>query len=136
MHITDLVRSEVIHNDRDLQIAIDEHKVEVHKISLEEIQHLVKSFSNFDEGEASCFKLAKEKNWRVATDDGAAKALVRRELGNLYVVTTFDILLEAVDLGFLTKDQARQLIEDMASKADFQYSNQEFGGFIERLSIK
>jgi len=65
LHITDLVRSEVRRQDHDLQRAIDKQEIQVHKISLEQTRHLVRSFSNFNAGEASCFQLAKKNNWKV-----------------------------------------------------------------------
>lgn len=134
LHITDVVRGEIRRNRRELDEAIADGEVEEHQIPIEQVRHLEKSFSSFNAGEASCFVLAKQESWRIATDDGAAKAFVRRELGSPYVVTTFDILLEAIGLGIISKSQAESLLSEMEVKAHFVYKIQdEYKSFTQTL---
>jgi predicted nucleic acid-binding protein len=134
LHITNVVRGEIRRNRQVLDDAIAKGKIEEHEISLEQVRHLEKSYSSFNAGEASCFVLAKEKSWRIATDDGMAKQFIRRELGNPYVVTTFDVLLEAIDLGFIKRKDAEPLLTQMEGRADFQYEGQEeYKAFMQAL---
>ena len=124
LHITNVVRGEIRRNRKQLEDAIAKGEIEEHEIPVQHVQHLEKSFASFNAGEASCFVLAKENSWRVATDDGKAKEFVRTELGNAYVVTTFDILLEGIDFGVINKKDAESLLEEMESKAHFLYKQQ------------
>ena len=124
----------LVKNKAILEGAIADKKVSVHKIPTEKIEHLVKSYSNFHFGEASCFLLAKERSWCIATDDMAAKALVVRELGSLYVITTFDILLKAVQLGVLEKSEVGPVVADMEAKADFWFNKDDYQMFVSELN--
>jgi len=116
-----------------LDAAIDAGSVVLHRVPTDKIDHLVKSFSEFHLGEASCLVLAKEKSWKVATDDGAAKRFVTSDLGPVYLMTTFDILLEMVNLGQLEKGRALDLVTRMDTEADFLYPEDEFKEFKKRL---
>jgi predicted nucleic acid-binding protein len=98
LHITDVVQGEIKNSKTQLQKAIEEKIINVHRVPVDKVAHLVKSFYQFHAGEASCFLLAKEKGWCIATDDSAAKAHITKELGSFYIITTFDIILKAVRL--------------------------------------
>jgi len=129
LHVTDLVRGEIKVNRKELDDAIANRQVLVHKVPIEQIEHLIRSYSEFHPGEASCFVLAKEQSWKVATDDTAAKQLLKRELGPSYVVTTFDILLQLVHFGRLGKVEALELLNRMEENAHFQFVSDEFKRF-------
>ena len=133
LHITDIVKREVKKGKAQLQKAIDLGKIVVHPTDLQTLQHISRSFSAFDPGEASCFLLATARSWRVATDDGAGKAFVKQTLGSAYLVTTFDILLEARFSGKIDSKQALTIITEMSTLANFQYSNESFSKFKNQL---
>jgi predicted nucleic acid-binding protein len=133
LHITDIVRSETKHKARELSVALASGKIVEHTTDLERLAHLTKSFSSFDEGEASCLLLAKEQTWRIATDDGAARAYVTQQMGAAYVVSTFDILSAANSMGYLTKKQAISLVADMEANAHFQHTVSSYKTFISSL---
>ncbi|MDG6998842.1 MAG: hypothetical protein JRN15_06985 [Nitrososphaerota archaeon] len=86
LHITNVVRGEVKRHTLELTKAIDEQQIIVHEITLEQVKYLEKSYSNLHAGEASCIELARENSWRIATDDGAAKAVITQMLNKTYVV--------------------------------------------------
>lgn len=133
LHITDIVRGEITQNNFELESAIKDGLIEEHKIPVEKINHLVKSFSNFDVGEASCFLLAKENNWKIATDDYAAKEFIKRELNPFYILTTFDILIEGINLRLIKKSDAVTIIKKMEDTAHFKFIDDEFKEFQKRL---
>ena len=133
LHVTDAVVGEIKLNRHELNAAIDAGSVVLHRVPTDKIDHLIRSFSDFHLGEASCLVLAKEKSWKVATDDGAAKRFVTSDLGPVYLMTTFDILLEMVNLGQLEKGRALDLVTRMDTEADFLYPEDEFKEFKKRL---
>lgn len=133
LRITDAVVGEIKINRRELDAAIHSGSVAIHKVPLEKINHLTRSLTNFDLGEASCLVLAKEKSWKVATDDGAAKRLVKSDLGAAYLLTTFDILIEMVNLSLLEKGKVLDLVTRMETDANFLYPEDEFKEFKKRL---
>ncbi|MBF8295113.1 MAG: hypothetical protein HW389_1658 [Bacteroidetes bacterium] len=135
LHVTDVVAGEVKHNRHELDTAVDAGSVVIHKIPVEKIKHLTKSFTGFHPGEASCFVLAKDKSWKIATDDGAAKRFVASDLGAAYILTTFDLLLEMVALGQLEKSRLLDVVTRMEKEADFLYSETDFKQFEERLRL-
>jgi len=135
LHVTDAVAGEVKLNRHELDAAIDAGSIVIHKIPIEKIDHLVRSFTGFHPGEASCFVLAKEKSWKIATDDGAAKRFVASDLGAAYLMSTFDILLEMVALGQLEKSRLLDVVTRMEKEADFLYSETNFKQFEERLRL-
>lgn len=133
LHVTDAVVGEITLNRQELDAAIDTGSVVIHKVPMDQVNHLTKSFTAFHLGEASCFVLAKEKSWKIATDDGAARRFVSSELGAAYLVSTFDILLEMVTLGQLEKGRVFDVITRMEKEADFLYTEADFKQFEERL---
>jgi len=133
LNITDVVRGEIKHHHEELTKAIDEEKIMVHKVTIEQVKHLEKSYSNLHAGEASCIEIAKKKSWRVATDDGAAKGIIAKMLNRSYVITTFDILLEAVRLGALKRSEAQPLVAKMEQQASFIYNDDDYKKFQIRL---
>jgi len=133
LHITDTVRAEIKQHNSELDKAIEEGKVKVHKVPIEQVAHLAKSFENFQAGEASCFVLAKEKGWRIGTDDGAAKVFIRKELGMHYIFTTFDVLLKAVRLGIIKKTEVESVVDEMEKKANFFYGEEDYKKFSSEL---
>jgi predicted nucleic acid-binding protein len=133
LHVTDAVVGEIKLNRYELDAAIDAGSVVIHKIPIDKIDHLMKSFADFHLGEASCLVLAKEKSWKIATDDGAAKRFVARDLGATYLMTTLDILLEMVALGKLEKSRTPDVVTRMEKEADFLYTETDFKQFEDRL---
>jgi predicted nucleic acid-binding protein len=133
LHVTDVVVGEIRTNRHELDAAIDVGSVVIHRTPIDKIDHLMKSFTDFHPGEASCFVLAKEKSWKIATDDGAAKRFVARDLGAAYVVTTFDILIEMVALGQLEKNRLLDVVTRMENEAFFLYTEADFQQFQARL---
>jgi len=77
LHITDIVLGEVVGKRDVLNNAIKKRQIALHKTPIEMVAHLGKSFPGLDEGEASCLMIAKEKSWKIATDDGAAKNYIK-----------------------------------------------------------
>ena len=129
LHITDVVRGEIKHHHGELTKAIEAKQIMVHEVTIDEVKHLEKSYSNLHAGEASCIELAREKSWRVATDDGTAKGIIAKVLNPSYVVTTFDILLEAVRLGLMKKGEVQPLLTKMEQQASFIYNEDEHKRF-------
>jgi predicted nucleic acid-binding protein len=123
LHVTDVVVGEIRTNRHELDAAIDVGCVVIHRTPI----------TDFHPGEASCFVLAKEKSWKIATDDGAAKRFVARDLGAAYVVTTFDILIEMVALGQLEKNRLLDVVTRMENEAFFLYTEADFQQFQARL---
>jgi predicted nucleic acid-binding protein len=109
--------------------AISTGEITLHRTPLEMLSHLSRSFPGLDEGEASCLILAKEKSWKIATDDGAAKKYIERDLNATYIVTTFNILAECVELGYLTREKALGLISTMENEANFVYNTEDYDDF-------
>lgn len=130
LHITDVVRGEIRRNRHPLDQAINSGKIVVHSIDPSSLPRLLRQYQSFDAGEASCLVLAEEKSWRVATDDGAAKAHVTRRLGPQYVLSTFDILADALRLGLIKKDEAHMIVQAMEDRANFQYSEGQHKEFV------
>lgn len=129
LHVTDVVVGEIRMNRHELDAAIDAGSVVIHKTPIDKIEHLMKSFSDFHPGEASCFVLAKERSWKIATDDGAAKRFVAKDLGTAYVITTFDILLEMLSLGQLERSRVLDVVTRMENEAYFLYNEADFKKF-------
>lgn len=133
LHITDIVLGEVFRKKSVLNKAIKNKEIFLHKTSIDMIAHLGKSFPGLDEGEASCLILAKEKSWKIATDDGAAKNYIKKELNDLYIITTFNILVECINRGYINKSEAKNLIREMESKANFTYNQEDYKDFMNQI---
>ena len=133
LHITDIVRDEVITGRDVLEEAINKKEILVHSTDITTLAKLVNNFSSFDPGEASCLILAEKESWRVATDDGAAKSYISQKLGHLYILTTFDILMDAVNFGYISKVKAFSIVEEMRSKANFLFSDTTYKAFKDSL---
>jgi predicted nucleic acid-binding protein len=133
LHITDIVREEVITGRIVLEEAIKKKEIFVHPTDLTTLAKVVNNFSSFDPGEASCLILAEKESWRVATDDGAAKSYISKTLGHFYIITTFDILTDAVNFGYISKANAFSIVEEMRSKANFLYSDTTYKSFKDSL---
>ncbi len=133
LHVTDVVVGEIRMNRHELDVSIDTGSVVIHKTPIDKIEYLMRSFTHFHPGEASCLVLAKEKSWKMATDDGAAKQFVARDLGPAYIMTTFDILLEMVALGQLEKNRLLDVVTRMENEAYFLYTEADFKQFENRL---
>ena len=133
IHITTAVNGEVRYNRGELEAAINAGEIHVHDVPLEQVEHLCRSFSKFNLGEASCLELARENHWCVATDDGAAKGHIKTILGSVYVITTFDIVLRAVRMGFVSKKSASDVIKSMEDKANFLFSEATYREFLSNL---
>jgi len=133
LHITDVVLGEVVRKKSELMKLIEKKKIVLHTTSIDMIAHLEKSFPGLNVGEASCLVLAKEKSWKVATDDSKAKMYIKKDLNKMYIVTTFDILVQCTQAGNINKKGALQLIKDMENKANFVFNQIEYDEFLNKL---
>lgn len=134
LHITDIVLGEIKLIRSELDEAIKKKKVILHKIKIDQVKHLVRSFDKFNPGEASCFVLAKNKSWRIATDDSAAKIFIKQQLNPNYIITTFDILLEGINRRMIDKKNIQSILNDMETKANFIYNENEYKEFLNKLA--
>ena len=132
LHITDAVLAGIRRNPSALRQAITDGKIHVDPISLDEIERATKIWG-FHAGEASCYGSQKQKSWRIATDDGHAKDVVRKDLGSLFIITTFDVIVEAVALSIIRKVDAIPLLDQMKSLAYFTYREGDFKKFQDDL---
>jgi len=76
-------------------------------------------------GETECILAAKALECSVACDDGAARRVIKREIGQARMTGTVGLLREAVAAGLLTAQEAFDAYQQM----------KRLGGYLPRLAL-
>lgn len=118
--VTEHVRGEVEFPEQEqlLDEALERGRIELVEVTDPEALAIFAELDLVVEtGEASCIALAQTRGWMLATDEGGrTRAEVVRRLGAGRLVTTKDVLRQAILDGRLTVEQADELKAEFAKK--------------------
>ena len=94
-------------------------------------EKLVEHATELDKGETAVIKLAKEKDDPLLLIDDAAGRQIAKSFG-LEVKGTLYVILRAYKEGYLTKDQSRDILDEIIS-AGFRISSEQYSQVLSRL---
>jgi len=72
------------------------------------------------EGEAPVLAISINRKWKVAIDERAGKEIIRREIGEEYIIQTKNILLEAIRKQIITLETADQIKSELENQHCFR----------------
>ena len=72
------------------------------------------------EGEAPVLAIGINRQWKVAIDERAGREIIRRQIGEEYIIQTKDILLEAIKKQIITVETADQIKSELESQHCFR----------------
>jgi len=111
-----------------------EEQIEEGWISIDNLgtdEKLVEHATELDKGETAVIKLAKEKDDPLLLIDDAAGRQIAKSFG-LEVKGTLYVILRAYKEGYLTKDQSRDILDEIIS-AGFRISSEQYSQVLSRL---
>ena len=83
------------------------------------------------EGEAPVLALSINRKWKVAIDERAGREIIRRKIGEEYIVQTKNLLLEAIEKKIITVETADQIKSELENQHHFRMK--EFESFRELI---
>jgi hypothetical protein len=98
----------------DLQIGFSNIFNEILKMDEDEMNTFTRLCSKFGRGEASCLAIALHRNAGILTDDLDARRFAQQ--GSISVSGSVGILIKAIDLGQLSREQGNHLLHLMIAK--------------------
>ena len=113
-----------------------EEQIEKGWISIEDLgsdEKLVEHATELDKGETAVIKLAREKDGPLLLIDDAAGRQIAKSFG-LEVKGTLYVILRAYKEGYLTKDQSRDILDEIIS-AGFRISSEQYSYLLRRLEM-
>ncbi len=72
------------------------------------------------EGEAPVLALSINRKWKVAIDERAGREIIKREIGEEYIIQTKDLLLEAIKEQIITVEAADQMKSELENRHCFR----------------
>ncbi len=111
-----------------------EEQIEKGWISIEDLgsdEKLVEHATELDKGETAVIKLAREKDGPLLLIDDAAARQIAKSFG-LEVKGTLYVILRAYKEGYLTKDQSRDILDEIIS-VGFRISSEQYSYLLRRL---
>ena len=105
----------------DLQPLVDKGLLSVIRMSTEsEARHYVHFASKLDDGEAITGAIAFHHNWAIATDDKRASNIFRRELPQIQLISTLQLLKHWADVTNAPFDAVRLALQRVRYGATWQ----------------
>lgn len=105
----------------DLQPLVDKGLLSVIRMSTEsEARHYVHFASKLDDGEAITGAIAYHHNWAIATDDKRASNIFRREMPDIQLISTLQLLKHWADTTSARFDEVRLALQKVRYGARWQ----------------
>jgi len=108
----------------DLQPLIDSNILVPVDIEGEEEQSVYVYFaSQLDDGEAISGAICMCRNWSIATDDKKAIRVFRREMPNIALISTLDLVKNWVEVTYQDRETVQAVLENIWYKANYDPRN-------------